>query len=823
MKLNIIRCFSAVVAIAMFLTSVIGQSVFAVTAEAENVSSAEDSNAFEGVLENEHFKLSFNADSADIALLDKATGYVWYSNSQQNKSAKEQIVVHYFSDNKLQTMDSYVNCVSFEDQMSWSIQGGKLNVSYYIASESFSIDILPKVLTRQRMEEDILPHLSQDEQKKILKRYKLYERKSLDPKTIESIKLDYPSITRNDLYILGKIPAYIGEEIYQLFLKADYTAEDLDEDCKANGIENSYKEKPFFRIGLVYCLTDDGFSVSVNTEEIEYSTNYKPFRIDLLPHFGSCGTDENGYIFVPDGCGGIINFNNGKSDVEQYEKPFFADDSALSKNETKPSSSLSVLPVFSLVNKDSGFMATIDEGYESGGIKAGVSDNNGRDNYVYSYYDLFPSDTVSLSGNNLDMFILSSNKIFSSPITVSYHITKGNASYTELASEYREYLIKNEIIGQKNVDNSELNIEFIASALTTKKFLGIPYKNLSPLTTYNQAREIAEEFSKYKLDITFSNALEGGKNQKNADSLKTLGILGSSKDWKKLVESADNVSLSYFAQYASELNKKNSALTLNKNRAGLYNYNLVSRYIMSQNTLYLVSPLRLKDFSSGVTRSIDSKGIESVKILDLGYRLNSDFNVSDTVDRYQSRIYSQDYLKTLSEKVNLKVEKGSIYSLPYAEKITNIPTTSSGYLILDETVPFYQIAISGYVAYVTEPINTASDPRDQFLRTVELGGQLAYTWVYALPDNITDNSEEYFDCLYANSSSQAKEFADAYASLYSKIYNSSIIGHIKINDTLSKTVWDNGTCVYVNYDNEDIEIDGVTVKSKNFTALKGEE
>ena len=200
----------------------------------------------------------------------------------------------------------------------------------------------------------------------------------------------------------------------------------------------------------------------------------------------------------------------------------------------------------------------------------------------------------------------------------------------------------------------------------------------------------------------------------------------------------------------------------------------------------------------------------------MGYELNSDFKVSAPQDRYESRIESEKYLSALSEAVKVKAEVGSIFSLPYLDKIVNIPTVRSGYLIEDETVPFYQIAISGYVAYATEAVNTSENALKQFLKTVELGGQLGFRWVYELPDNITDNREEYFDCLYQNSLLVAQEFAAKYSALYEKIYNQSITEHTKLSQTLSKTVWENGVSVYVNFGSEDVITEGVTVEKNSF-------
>ena len=54
---------------------------------------------------------------------------------------------------------------------------------------------------------------------------------------------------------------------------------------------------------------------------------------EILPYFGAAGADENGYIFVPDGCGALIYYNNGKTETEQYSQPVYGNDAAQMRNE----------------------------------------------------------------------------------------------------------------------------------------------------------------------------------------------------------------------------------------------------------------------------------------------------------------------------------------------------------------------------------------------------------------------------------------------------------------------------------------------------------
>ena len=117
-------------------------------------------------------------------------------------------------------------------------------------------------------------------------------------------------------------------------------------------------------------------------------------------------------------------------------------------------------------------------------------------------------------------------------------------------------------------------------------------------------------------------------------------------------------------------------------------------------------------------------------------------------------------------------------------------------------------------------INTANDSRAQFLRAVELGGQLQYSWSYSLPENIAGNASSYHKYLYENSSAQAKEFFDEYKPLYNKINGHSILDHNKISDSLVKTVYDNGVTVYVNYSDTAVTTEGTEIEANSFAYIE---
>lgn len=57
--------------------------------------------------------------------------------------------------------------------------------------------------------------------------------------------------------------------------------------------------------------------------------------IDLLEYFGAAGPEEEGYMFVPDGSGALIMFNNGKVNAPAYIGYVYGEDKTNLVNQTK--------------------------------------------------------------------------------------------------------------------------------------------------------------------------------------------------------------------------------------------------------------------------------------------------------------------------------------------------------------------------------------------------------------------------------------------------------------------------------------------------------
>ena len=76
-------------------------------------------------------------------------------------------------------------------------------------------------------------------------------------------------------------------------------------------------------VPLELTLADDGLCCRVLTDEIMEGGNYRLYALTLLPYFGAAGKGDTGYLFVPDGSGAIIRFDNGKAGLTQYRASLY--------------------------------------------------------------------------------------------------------------------------------------------------------------------------------------------------------------------------------------------------------------------------------------------------------------------------------------------------------------------------------------------------------------------------------------------------------------------------------------------------------------------
>lgn len=135
---------------------------------------------FELCAENEFLELYYRADTAEIAVVHKETGAVWYSNppgrDKQETLARgaakarlsSQLVLTYYSANQQQQMDSFNDSVAHGQYEITPLENG-LRVKYRFGKIWQDRDYLPTIISEERFNELILANIPREKDREFLR------------------------------------------------------------------------------------------------------------------------------------------------------------------------------------------------------------------------------------------------------------------------------------------------------------------------------------------------------------------------------------------------------------------------------------------------------------------------------------------------------------------------------------------------------------------------------------------------------------------------------------------------------------------------------
>lgn len=586
------------------------------------------------------------------------------------------------------------------------------------------------------------------------------------------------------------------------------------------------------RFAVLYAVGKDNFEASIDLKSLEEYGDYSVARINLLPGFGSGTGNDNGYIFVPDGSGALINFNNN-ADMTYRDYVYGKEASEIEKLK-KINTEKIYMPVFGMIKNGSGFVAIIKEGDAIAEIIADSKNANQFYNAVSSIVDLRYTFATNLfadaSGDNK---VNSSTAYSRIPLTdgldsytVEYHfLSGGKANYVGMAEKYREYLI-NEKGLEKTVSEPVLNVDLVGAIDAKANFLGFSYFKPYALTEYSQVETIITALKEKGIDdigvryIGWNN--NGVTNKKILTKVKTIGVLGSKKDLKALNSYAEEngIDITYDIEFIKFMSgrKKYAVSSPFKEKINFWPY-LRSVYATDnrkRSWYILSSEFWGKNFSS-IKKSLTKLSIDDISLSMLTNSIYSDFNSDRMNTKLDVVNVAVKLLEDSKDKFSIKGESANAYTIPYLSKIYKAPTYTSGYHIFDEEIPFYQIVLHGYTDLTASPQYTSDNRQINYLKAIETGSQLLYTGMAAETKEIVDTDYDYlYGTNYKLWMNDAAEKYAKYQPLLEKIYDSKIVSHRALQKDVYETTYENGVSVIVNYNNEAVEVEGKKIEKYDF-------
>ena len=211
-----------------------------------------------------------------------------------------------------------------------------------------------------------------------------------------------------------------------------------------------------------------------------------------------------------------------------------------------------------------------------------------------------------------------------------------------------------------------------------------------------------------------------------------------------------------------------------------------------------------------------------VAFRDIGSLLSGDYNPKDTTTREEVKQMHLDTIRKAKDAgQHVMVKKGFDYVLPYVDLITDVDLAGTSYSIIDEQIPFYQMAIHGMVDYTGRPINLSADWQGELLRCAEYGAGLSFTFMQE-DAKILQNSDHsgYYGASVDAWGDEAMRIIAAYQQDMEGLNQLKIVDHALISDHVTVTVYEDGTSVYVNDGSSDCMCDGLTVPARSYLVAR---
>ena len=572
-------------------------------------------------------------------------------------------------------------------------------------------------------------------------------------------------------------------------------------------------------------------------EEITCGSEYPITYISLLPTFGAGGNQEEGFILVPEGGGSLIRYNNGKSSQEAYYANMFGWDYGTKRTEVINETEVA-FDVFGMSQEDGSFICIMEGANSYGGISADISGRLNDYNTVYAKYNVIHSDTYDVTSRSPRMMLMYENRIPDDTVIQRYRFLDENG-YVRMAKAYSEYLKAKPGMKQTEVrEDMPVNIELVGAIDKKTVKFGIPVDTVVPTTTFQEAERILQEMKDAgvgNLNIRYTGWANGGARQKVLTSVHTLNELGGDAGMKKLISLAKERDvdlyfdgISCFAYDSGLLEGfvpfRDASRFTTREIAKLYAYDIVTyRESEWMDPYYLVKPEYARDCATNLIRSLQSHNAAGVAFRDIGNLLSADYYDGNTVTREQVKKMNLQTLEDAdSSGLKISIKEGNEYALTYADLITDMDLTGNTYGMIDEKIPFYQMSIHGFKNYTGEAINLAGDYQAALLECAEYGAGLNFTFMQSDTKILQDSSFScYSSAGFAPWKDQIIEMISRYQRDMAGLNAKEMTDHQKLAENVSRTVYEDGTQVYVNYTETDYDADGVRVPARDYVVKRG--
>lgn len=579
-------------------------------------------------------------------------------------------------------------------------------------------------------------------------------------------------------------------------------------------------------VPLSISLTETGIRAEIKDEDLQESDDIKLLDIGILPYFFAGAPEEEGYVLLPDGCGAVMEFHNGKTTGNAYEGKIYGRNYAISSLEKSIKETPVPLPVYGIRKQDSSMLALITDSAVNASIIAKPDGMETPFACSYAQYRIRSSDTYRNSSAALnqtfEMFNLEKRE--TQDICEEFVLLdQSDVGLAEMAD------ITADAIGNTQQKSDVSALLNVTGAIYPKdNIMGIPVNKKRTLTTFEECadmiRTLAPDFPG-EVAVRYQNWTQQGIKQQMQNSLKPDGGVGGQKGMDHLlntgVQAYFDVTLNTYKRGGLFSDWSKAARTIYRSNATIPEYYL-SVYMIDGSKLpnTLVRASVMEENADTILEGLEKFSGTGISLGGLSTYVYGDYHAdnivtpSEMVDIYEG-IY-QDF----NEKTAVMADAANFYALQYTNLILRTPTISSGHPVFSYDVPFYQMVVSRFAVYGGCYLNKSASPQTEFLKGLSYGALPSFDFIAQDTTDLQDTEYSYLSgSLFSKHADTAKEWIDCARGLYEEIGDRTIEDFSYISQGVTCTTFRSGERLLVNL--SDTVYDGeASLPAKSFILLE---
>lgn len=593
-------------------------------------------------------------------------------------------------------------------------------------------------------------------------------------------------------------------------------------------------------IPLTILLNDDGsVSAKIAVDKITEEGPFKVYRIKTLPYFCASSKSDSGYMLLPDGSGGIMNLNNGKTSFSMFSQPVYGGELNNILDKKIVNTEQVYLPVYGLVKNGSAIMAIIKDGAPQSTISAMVSGIDSDYNVVYNDFSLRQISSYTLDqgwqGQKTFSTYQETPPKISSLETRYVFLAGETANLSGMANAYRSFLLEG-IKSEEAVIKPSVYIDFVGAVSKKKSVFGFPSTAKLTITSFKEARSILEDLKSREVDQLNVRYFEWDSKSVNKEIVNKAipeRLLGGKSGFDDLADYSRNNNIGFypdvdlvhftkkqyiFQEYFDACRNINNQI----NKYYPYKLNLFTKDEV-KGFEYILAFDKLGKTVDSFMKSYDSMGTAGLSLSAIGSIVTSDFSSrSNYVETWAGSINYQEIIKKISGQKDLMLDCPNANVAMLADHIVNMPETSA-FDMMDYPVPFYQMVISGIVSYSGKAINLYADTKTAFLKSLETGSNLHYALSYNSAGSIVKNTS--YDYLIAADYQQwTATIADQFAEMknvYIKLGSQKLVAYEILQSNVIKSGFEGGGELIINYNPYPVTVGQNEIMPLTYLILQG--